>query len=411
MKSYLREDLARRFVQVIVSVGNLTQGKYGGKSMYMNFGEVEGNLATPKGILEEIHDLMPYINEVEGRDGMYLQGMISAYELYAQILDGENPDYATAIKTLLQVELKPMCLNVYQDLLNSIHCDLLEYGYEGEAPVQIENWLRDTKIPPEKVTTIAGEILDKAKKQTLATVIHLPECDNIQKVNRVQNVYWSGSSAYLGDGKGELTFNIDRGWSEPTFPSIVCHEGYSGHQAVYCNWDNHFLQGTFPLEGAFYSVVGDPTTPMAEGVPEIGVSLLGWDDLEADTPLVTLEEKRKYILGNKVLRIKRMVQQEGCYRYHVEKESQESVVDWMHSTGILSRLDAENTATFFTDPVQQYYYPAYYYGTVLLEEAYQVVPKEQRKAFLEMIYHLPQTTQTLCAGVSSLTNKPFNPFQ
>ena len=410
MKAYLKEDLAKRFVNIIISVGNLTQKKYGGKAMYMNDTEAQGDLLTPEEILKEIKVLTPFVDSVEGRDGDYLRGILNAYQLHAKILDGATPPYKEAIKTLLQVELTPMCEKEYNQLLAKIHSDLVERGYTGTPQEQIQNWLNDTKIPPEKVIDVTKALLVKTKAATLRRVIRLPENDKIENVMSVQNVYWSGSSAYLGNGKGELTFNIDRSWSIPTFTSIVCHEGYPGHQAVYCNWNHLFLNHQFPIEGAFYSVVGDPTTPMAEGIPEMGISILGWDNFDEETPEITNEEKKLNALGNHVLRIKRMVQQEGCYRYHVLGQSGEEVARWMQSTGLLNKMDAENTVTFFSDPVQQYYYPAYHYGTILIEKAYRAIPKEKRKIFFEKIYNLPHTTETISAVVEELTNRPFNPF-
>ncbi|OOB78592.1 MAG: hypothetical protein BEN19_08775 [Epulopiscium sp. Nuni2H_MBin003] len=154
-------------------------------------------------------------------------------------------------------------------------------------------------------------------------------------------------------------------------------------------------------------MLGNPITPMFEGVPEVGLHMLGWDDFSEDTPEILDEEKRAYSLGVDILHIKSIIQIEACYKYHVLHKDKEYVTKWMQQSGIFSEQEAKNVVTFFTDPVQKYYYPAYYYGKILLQQAYDVIPKTQRKEFFEILYNMPHTTKTLCNAVSKISNIEF----
>ncbi len=393
---YTNEETARRFLNMVVSVGQISQETYQyTKPMYSNYSKSPGNLSTPEAVLAEIQLISPEIHQLSGHPNAYLQGMLDAYALHGRMLQGDSVDYVTACKILHQVDIAPM--EGIEVLAEEIQDAL------GKTPIL--EWLHATRIPQNQVIETAKSLVEKSKKSTVSKVIALPENDEIAQVNGVTDVYWSGSSAYQGDGKGVLTFNIEKPWSLPTFASIVCHEAYPGHQAFASYWDASFQNGTFPLEGAFYATVGNPTTAMYEGVPEIGLHLLGWDDLEEDTPEITEEEKRQFALGQKVLRLQRMVQQEGCYRHNVEGQPRSAVVDWMTAQKVFTPLEAENSFTFFADPMQKHYYPAYYYGTILLERLYQTVPKNKRKDFFVLLYGKPHTTQTLRHATAKLTGR------
>ena len=62
----------------------------------------------------------------------------------------------------------------------------------------------------------------------------------------------------------------------------------------------------------------------------------------------------------------------------------------MLSTGIYNQVEAANSFRFFTDRVQQYYYPCYYYGHWMIHDWYEKVPKDKRSAFFRLLYDRPQ---------------------
>ena len=226
----------------------------------------------------------------------------------------------------------------------------------------------------------------------------------------IGGVFWSGNSAYLGNFRGQLTFNIDRGWSVPTFATILCHEAYPGHQAFYSHWDDLYLQGKLPLEGAFYSTAGNPANPMIEGSPECGLHFLGWDDVRVDTPEITPEEKEIYMAGRDVLDLMRLYQMQACWMRHVEEAPEADVIDYMLRDGIMTKVEASNTLRFATHPVQMYYYPAYYYGHWLVYGCYEAVPAEKKEAFFRLLYDRPHTNETLIAETEELVGRKLDPL-
>lgn len=410
MMRYTKEGNGELMVNVVGSISRLTEERHGDKNILANYGHVEADLQTPEEILRATETLQKEFKDVPGHAGMYLRGMVDAFQMNARVLSGEQILMKDAIAVMQQVTLAPMPQKKMDDLTNKVTEGLGKRGYKGTIGEQVQSWLGDTALKPEEVTATAKRFLDRAKNATLKLVTDLPEGDGIDDVYAIRNVFWSGLSQYLGDYRGDLTFNIDRPWSLPTFGNVLCHEGYPGHQTFYCHWDDLYRTGRLPLEAAFYSTAGNPANPMFEGSPECGLHFLGWDDFSENTPEISDEEKADFALGRHVQDLQRMLQMQGYYKYHVEGASKEEVVEYMLSTGIASRIEAENACKFFTHPVQQYYYPAYYYGRWMIYEAYERIPKERRNEFFCFLYDMPHTNETFIKGIADMTGKAFDPF-
>jgi hypothetical protein len=97
------------------------------------------------------------------------------------------------------------------------------------------------------VTKVAENFIELSKAGTLKRVINLPQEDGIDTVKSIRGVFWSGYSKYTGNYRGNLTFNIDRPWTEPVLAQIMTHEAYPGHQAFYCRWDYFYMTHHIPL--------------------------------------------------------------------------------------------------------------------------------------------------------------------
>lgn len=411
MKRYAAQGVGEAIVNVVGSIAKINMERYNDDNFLANYGNVPITLSSTKEILRTIEEIRGGIKDVQGRDGLYLKGMVDAFELYTHILDGETISYQKACKTLQQVDIDYIPQWRYDELSDRIGAALEEFGYKGDTGQKVTAWLNDTKIDPEEVTKTADLFLEKAKQQTLKNVIMLPENDGIDSVSSIRNVFWSGYSRYTGNFRGNLTFNIDRPWSMPTFANILCHEGYPGHQAFYCHWDDLYLRGELPLEAAFYSTAGNPANPMFEGTPECGLHFLGWDDFNEYTPEITDEQKKIFAIGRDILDLQRMLQTQGCIMYHVYGEKEETVIKYMQSTNVFTEVEARNSFNFFSHPVQRYYYPAYYYGRWMILEGYNAIEKQQRPEFFHFLYDLPHTNETFIQGIKEMTGKDFDPLR
>jgi len=410
MMRYAKEGVGEAIVDIVGSISAITDQRHANVTMLANYGHVPATLKTPQEIYDKICEVQKEISDVGGREGMYMNGMLNAFSTFARILGGEDISYKDAVAAMQQVELRPVPQEKYDLLSNRIAETLGRLGYTGSLAEQVTAFLKATTIAPDDVTKTADQFLENAKQAALRRVVQLPEEDGIDSVNAIRDVFWSGLSRYLGDFRGDLTFNIDRPWSLPTFGNVLCHEGYPGHQAFYCHWDHLYRQEKLPLEAAFYSTAGNPANCMFEGSPETGLHFLGWDDFEEDTPEITDEQKQLFAVGRDILDLQRMLQMQACYLYHVEGNTKEDAIQSMLVSGIYTPIEASNTFNFFTHPVQQYYYPSYYYGHWMIYEAYQAVPKARREDFFHLLYDRPHTNETFIKEVGDMLGKPFDPL-
>ena len=410
MLRYTSEGVGEKILQVVGAISEITTRDYDDPTMLANYSLQKIEPMTPEQIVSLSREVKAEVKDIPGREGLYMNGMIDAFEMFARILAGEKIAYKDAIRVMQQVELRPVPQDSFERLRDAADKSLTDMGFAGTVGEKARAWLTQTALPGEEVSSYSRALIDQAKISTEKLVVKMAPGDGIDAVKTVRGVFWSGNSKYLGNYRGQLTFNIDRPWSVPTFANILCHEAYPGHQAFYSHWDDLYLQGMLPLEGSFYSTAGNPANPMFEGSPECGLHFLGWDDFRMDTPEISDEQKKIYAAGRDVLDLQRMYQQQACYLYHVEGAPREDVIEYMMKDGMFKQVEAENTIRFATHPVQQYYYPSYYYGHWLVYELYEAMPVEKRDAFFRLLYDRPHTNETLILEASQLAGKALDPL-
>ncbi len=351
--------------------------------------------------------VMEAVKDMPGHEGDYLRAMTLANDCVLRVCQGDNIPYLTRCEEIQELTLSEIPQKNYDVLAESISKDLGDMGYKGNVAEKIQSYLADTKIPADKVTTVAQQYIDRLKQQTLLRVTDLPEDDEIKSISGITGVYWSGFSAYPGDHKGTLTFNIDRPWSVPTFVNVLAHEGYPGHQTFYCKWDWNYQRDRMPLEAAYY-LTNSPTNAMFEGCPENALNFLGWVRPEVDTPEITAEEKKAFILGRDIQDLQRIIQTNANFYYNGQGRSAEEVKNYITSFGIFNEVEATNTLRFFGNKVQCTYYPAYYYGTQLISKCFALFDEDKKSDFYKLVYDKPQTTKTLIKDVEAATGKKVN---
>ena len=410
MLRYTTEGTGEKILQVVGAISLITERDYDDPTMLANYSLQEIRPMKPEEIVTLAREVKADVKDITGREGMYMNGMIDAFEMFARILAGEKISYRDAIRVMQQIELRPIPQDCFDRLTEAADRSLTDLGYKGTVGEKAREWLSLTALDGDKVSSFSKALIDQAKKSTEKLVVKMAQGDGIGDVKTVRGVFWSGNSKYLGGFLGQLTFNIDKPWSVPTFANILCHEAYPGHQAFYSHWDDLYLQGLLPLEGSFYSTAGNPANPMFEGTPECGLHFLGWDDFRMETPEIMDEQKTIYAAGRDVLDLQRLYQQQAAWLYHVEGASKEDVAAFMMQGGLFRQVEAENTIRFMTHPVQMYYYPSYYYGHWLVYELYEAMPVEKRQAFFRLLYDRPHTNETLIMEASSLAGRQLDPL-
>ena len=406
---WTKEGVGEKYVDIIVSLSAQSVALHGEKTALANYAEIPSTLKTQDAIAAAIEEVNREIKDVPGHSGEYMRVTMTACACFLRILAGDDIPYRQRVKDIQQVDFNPIPQQNYAVLREQLDKELADLGYRGTAEEKINAFLQAGVLSAEKVTSTAKELIAGMRTAALQRVTSLPQDEGITAVNGVTGVFWSGFSQYDGKNKGQLTFNLERPWSVPTFANVLSHEAYPGHQTFYCLWDVLYLAGKLPLEGAFYQI-NAPTNCLFEGGPENGLDFLGWIAGDGEDMSVDPATKKAYTLGRKFLDLQRMAQTQACYLHHVEGASKEEAQAYMVNSKLLTEIEAANVVRFFTNPVQATYYPAYYYGKHIVRQAFHLYGPARREEFFRELYTVPHTNSTFIKAVSAGTGSEFRPF-
>lgn len=410
MLRWTPEPIGEKIVDIVLSLNEQSQKLYQTEVATASYSPVRSSLTTFDQIGLNIDEVEKQVKGMKGHEGRYLRSMVNAFRYFGRSLQGDNLPYAEYIKNIQEL---PSIITSEDRILGQkalVEEGLTNLGYKGTLKEKADQWLKDTLIDPEEVTNVAEGMREKSKQGTLKRVIELPEEDGIDWIKSIRGVFWSGYSKYVGGYRGNLTFNIDRPWTEPILAQIMTHEGYPGHQAFYCRWDYLFKQGKLPLEASYY-LINSPTNALFEGGPESALHFLGWDRDEEETEGISVEKKKQYKLARDYIDMQRMMMTNACYFYNCGDMTKEESIDYMINVGNLSQVEANNCYRFFSDPIQKTYYPCYFYGRWMVGLAYDATPKEKREDYFKILYDTPHTTNTFIDAISKLNGQKFEPFE
>jgi hypothetical protein len=409
MLRWTDEPVGEKIVDIVVSLNEQAQKLHSQEVATASYSHVKPTLSGFDEIGDALDEVESALKTTEGHEGEYMRAMANGFRYFARSLQGDNVPYEVLIANIQEL---PSTLITDQQLEHArelVEKGLSDLGYKGSLFEKATAWRSDTLIDPEQVTTVAENFRENSKQGTLKRVIGLPEEDGIDWIKPIRGVFWSGYSKYTGNYRGNLTFNIDRPWTEPILAQIMAHEGYPGHQAFYCRWDYLFQQGKLPLEASYY-LINSPTNALFEGGPETALSFLGWDDVNEETPGVTDGQKQQYLLARNYLDYQRMFTTNACYMYNLGQVSREEAIDYLITKGGITEIEANNAFRFFSDPIQKTYFPCYYYGRWMVGNAYKETPKEKREEYFYILYDTPHTTKTFIKAISKLNGKEFDAF-
>lgn len=402
-------EVGDRLIDCIVSFSAYSKERFQYATALASYSAIKPTMTSLETIHDALEDIGRAIAPYTGYEGEYLQGIHQALVCALRIAQGDQLSYVERVKALQQLECQMIPEHNILQLREKVSKALGDMGYQGDCGAKVQQWMQETVIAPDEVTKVAREYIDQAKHDTLKRVIELPEDDRIDEIKGVTGVFWSGFSLYNGDHCGTLHFNLDRPWSVPTFVNILCHEGYPGHQAFYCRWDQLYQQGKWPLEASYYAY-NTPTNALFEGGPELGLHALGWDDPTVETAGISMEMKKVFALGRDIIDLQRMYQTNACFMANIHQANQQECVQYMLSSGIFAEVEALNAYRFFTDPIKSTYYPGYYYGRWFILKAYELFAPDRRKDFFRILYDTPHTTDTFIQAIREASGEDFVPF-
>jgi hypothetical protein len=403
--TYTDPENATRYVNIVASLSKIGEDPaYLGREMLLsNYSGVVPSLTTLEEVEEELARVEAAASGLAGHPGAYMRALVTSSHAMISILRKEGRPYLDLVRDIIEVDFRPIPEGEAVRLREELSGGLAELGYAGSLRDQVDAWLAATSMTGEAVIEFGKGILERARTDTIEKVTPLPEGEGVDSFTGVRDVFYSGRSAYTGNYRGWLHFNIDKHWQRDVFTQVLCHEAYPGHQTFYTLWDQLFQEGRWPVEAAFYTR-NAPTNPIFEGGPEVAMHLVGWD--VGDTP-----EALGLRMGQVYKDLGRIAMNNACLGVNTGAMTKEEAIDLMVDHLVL-RDDAERAYGFFTNAVSRTHYPQYYYGRRIVDEALKRMEGDPalRERFIDMLYRTPHTTSTFVDAVSEATGAPFDPF-
>lgn len=403
--TYTDPVTARRFVDAIASMSKIGErADYLGREMMLsNYSGTVPTLTTLDDVAEALDEVAAASSTLTGHPRAYMDAVVAGARAVLSVLRKEDRPYLDLVRDIIQVDVRPIPESEARRLRGELTEGLGRLGYEGTLKQQVDAWLTATSMTGDDVVAFGRTVLARARADTVAKVVELPDGEGVDSLTGVRDVFYSGRSAYTGDFRGWLRFNVDKQWQRDVFVQVLCHEAYPGHQTFYTIWDQLFQQGRWPLEAAFYTR-NAPTNPIFEGGPEVAMHLIGWDEGASEDAL-------RLRMGQAYKDLGRIAMNDACLAVNTGQMTRDDAVQLMVDHLVL-RDDAERAYDFFTNLVSRTHYPQYYYGRRVVNEALERMDHDpaQRRTFIDLIYRTPQTTRTFVDAVATATGTPFDPF-
>lgn len=402
---YTDQETARKWVDIVVSLSAIGEAEdiFGKPMVLANYSNAQPTLKTLDAVEEALHEVEEKTAALTGHAGDYMRVLTKAQRAVISIMRKEERPYLELVNDILDLEFTVIPDSEAARHRDELYAGLGELGYTGTLDERIEAWLAETTLTGEAVIDLAKEVVGKQREDTLAKVVQLPDTEGLDRIYSVRNVHYSGRSAYTGNHRGWLHFNIDKNWQRDIFIQVLSHEGYPGHQTFYCLWDVLFNEGKWPLEAAYYQLNG-PTNVVFEGGPEVALHFIGWD----------VGDSREAIglrVGQVFKDLQRIGMNNVCYYTNQGQMSQQESIEYMMSHK-MDRGDAERAYQFITHPMSRTHYPQYYYGRRVVNEAFKLMEgsEEGRQKFFDILYRTPHTTSTFIKAIADATGTDFNPY-
>lgn len=404
--TYTDPENARRYVDVVASLSKIGERpEHLGREMLLsNYSGVVPSLTTLDEVEDALVQVEAAVQPLTGHPGAYMRALTVGSRAVLSILRGEDRPYLDLVRDIIQVDFRPIPTSEADRLRAELAEGLGELGYRGVTlRAQVDAWLAETSLTGDAVIAFGQGVLAKAREDTLSKVTPLPEGEGVDSFTGVRDVFYSGRSAYTGDYRGWLHFNVDKDWQRDVFVQVLCHEAYPGHQTFYTLWDELYRHGKWPVEAAFYTR-NAPTNPIFEGGPEVAMHLIGWD-VGPNRGALALR------VGQIYKDLGRIAMNDACLAVNTGQMTRDEAVALMVDHLVL-REDAERAYGFFTNAVSRTHYPQYYYGRRVVDEALKRMEGDPglRARFIDILYRTPHTTRTFIDAVADATGAPFDPF-
>ncbi len=186
---------------------------------------------------------------------------------------------------------------------------LTEMGFSGDLSRQAADWEAGQRVPADEVQGVLTELMSEAWDRTVAVMDIPAEKSDGMKIRTVSGAPFNARCDF---SNRTVDLNIDPTLTMPSLRHLAVHEGYPGHYVQFIRRQVAYAEGRGPADNLL-SVVNTASSTPFEGIADVGLRVIGWDQGPDDRLGVLLSHYRSG-LGTR-----------AAWRLHAEGWSDERV--------------------------------------------------------------------------------------
>ena len=204
----------------------------------------------------------------------YFQDYLHAIETFCLWQEGQDLPYEALTSSLLGIAVSAPDL---EPLLHDLDQSLRAAGHRGETAAMIAAFRASRAVPRDQVIPTLTRYMAEARQWVNREFFPLP--DDFQfHVEGEGGLSYNAYCEYVGRF---VRVNLDIQFTHEDLKHLACHEAYPGHGTHILRRELLVAEGKMTEDGLLV-VTDTPTSPLFEGIGEIGLTLVGWDRTEAE---------------------------------------------------------------------------------------------------------------------------------
>jgi hypothetical protein len=374
------QDFAERMVGLILGVDHIyrallrpeLQGLAREGWVAINLSQVPARSLTSYAEAREVTaEMLRELNSLELSPGRerYFQDYLQAIAAFCRWQEGRSAAYEELSHALLGIEVRPPDLD---PLLGDLNARLRGAGLIGDTTSMIAAFRDRRAVPRDQMVSTLTRYMAEAREWVCREFFPLP--DDFQfRVEGEGNLSYNAYCEYVGRF---IRINLDLQFTHEDLKYLACHEAYPGHGTHILRRELLVKAGKMTEDGLLV-VTDTPTSPLFEGIGEIGLTLVGWDQTEAE------------IINRAIVRLDAAV---GVWAGHLFAAGRRD-----EGMALLRRYRddawAESRGGLIDLPIRGPFICAYYYGDLVVQAAYDRMGAG--KAFLTHLYDVMHSPASL----------------
>jgi hypothetical protein len=283
----------------------------------------------------------------------YFEDYLATVQAFCEWREGSVSAYGDLVSRLLHVSGNPPDL---AQMEASLEVSLRRAGFSGSLPAMVAAHRESRAVEPAKVAETLLRYMEHARGWVSRNLFPLPD-DFRFHVKCETGVGYDAYCDYTGRA---IAVNLDIQFTHEELKHLACHEAYPGH-STHILRRQMLVRERLMTEDGLLVVTDTPTNTIFEGVGEIGLTLVGWD------------ESRDERINRLLLRLLHGISAWAGFLFAQERRDEGRVLlrrywddAWADSREALLDL-----------PLRRPFIFAYYYGGLAVEQAHRQIAEPE----------------------------------